>query len=344
MKKYSKVLAVTSIATLGAINIASAADLPIKAPSVPFLNVPFFLINDNRLTYAYDFGAPSPGFGNPNSNTKTNRQVIAFTHFDAWAYGSNAIDIGFIKFDQNHPAQPCLALGTGACDGTTDSYASIRSTFGFNEIFNTKAFSVGPLTNVSFEVGGGYSAENDFAQIQVQRVVAGLQFAFNLPYKGFLNIAPMVNQSWYETLIISPGSVFVPAGFAGVPRGHLDYRPTWTFEANYYMDLGFLPETIPLAISGRGAVIGPMGTGYAVGLLPDAIFPTSKTELALEPIRLTLDASKMAWGEKYSHFVDVWVAYRYRRNIIGTDNALNPLCDGGTCTGSSVYSGVTIKF
>ena len=344
MKTYSKILAMTSIATLGSINMACAADLPIKAPPVPVVDAPFFLINDNRLTYAYEFGTPSPGFGNPNANTKTNRQVIALTHFDAWAYGTNLIDVGYIKFDQNHPAFPCLTPGAGACDGATESYANIRSTFGFNEIFNTKAFSVGPLRNVSFEVGGMYAAENDFVQLQVQRFVAGLQFAFDLPYKGFFNIAPMINQSWYETPLISPGSAFVPPGFPGVPYGHLNYNPTWTVEANYYMSLGFLPESIPLSISGRGAVIGPMGTGYAVGLLPAAGFPTTKIELNVEPIRLTLDVSKMAWGAKYSHLVDVWVAYKYRKNIIGADNSIDPLCAGGTCTGSSVYSGVTLKF
>jgi hypothetical protein len=344
MKSYGKLIAMTSVATLGAINIACAADLPVKAPPVPFADVPFFLINDNRLTYAYDFGTPSPGFGGPNTNTKTNRQVIAFSHFDAWAYGTNAVDIGYIKFDQNHPANPCLAPGTGACDGATDTYGFIRSTLGFNEIFNTKVFSVGPLKNVSFEVGGGYASANDFLELQTQHVVAGLQFTFNLPYQGFFNIAPMVHQSWYETPLIAPGAEFVPPGFPGVPRGHLDFNPTWTVEANYYMNLGFLPESIPLAISGRGFVIGPKGTGYAAGLLPAAGFPTTKPEIIVEPVRLTLDASKMAWGAKYSHFVDVWVAYKYRRNVTGADNSLNPLCVGGTCTGSSVYSGVTLKF
>lgn len=339
MNSYSKSIATTSMAALGAINIACAADLPSKASPAPFVDRPFFFIVDNRLTYAYDYGTPSPGFG----GVKTNRQVLAFTHFDAWDYGTNAIDVGVVKFDHNRPANPCTTPGTGTCDGATAPYAVMRSTLGINEIFNTKAFSMGPLRNVSFEFGAGYTSINDFAQLQTQHAVAGLQFAFNLPYKGYLNIAPMVHGSWYQSPLAAPGSPLL-FGLSGVPGGHLDYSPAWTVEVNYYMDLGFLPETIPLSISGRGVAIGPKGTGYSAGLVPAAVLPPTKTELNLEPIRLTLDASKVASGAKYSHLVDVWVAYKYRQNILGLDNKIAPLCAGSACTGSSVYSGVTAKF
>ena len=46
----------------------------------------------------------------------------------------------------------------------------------------------------------------------------------------------------------------------------------------------------------------------------------TKTEFNSEPIRLTFDASKAFWGAKYSHFVDVWVAYRYWQNKFGLDH------------------------
>jgi len=69
-----------------------------------------------------------------------------------------------------------------------------------------------------------------------------------------------------------------------------------------------------------------------------------------EPIRLTLDASKAIWGPKYSHFVDVWVAYRYWQNKFGLDhNAAPGVCtvagvSTNSCTESSLYSGITVKF
>jgi hypothetical protein len=78
---------------------------------------------------------------------------------------------------------------------------------------------------------------------------------------------------------------------------------------------GFLPEYLPLSISGRAAWYGPKGAGTTV---PGTL--ERKIELNSEPIRLTLDASKAVWGAKCSHFVDVWVACRYWQNKFGLDH------------------------
>ena len=105
---------------------------------------------------------------NPNGtiNGKTAKQVYSFTHFDAWAYGTNFFTISMFKSDHNDPAAPCINAGVSVtfapanCAGATEIYGLFRSTFGFNEIFNTKAFSMGPLHNVSFEVGMDANTEN----------------------------------------------------------------------------------------------------------------------------------------------------------------------------------------
>ena len=79
-------------------------------------------------------------------------------------------------------------------------------------------------------------------------------------------------------------------------------------------------------------------------------FEATAVEFNAEPIRLTLDASKAAWGAKYSHFVDVWVAYRYWQNKFGLDHKLSAVCNvapgvsNHTCTESSLYFGITVKF
>jgi hypothetical protein len=58
-------------------------------------------------------------------------------------------------------------------------------------------------------------------------------------------------------------------------------------------------------------------------------------------------------GAKYTHFVDLWVAYRYWQNKFGLDHNNAPgvctLAGPGTpstnsCTESTVYAGVTVKF
>ena len=73
-------------------------------------------------------------------------------------------------------------------------------------------------------------------------------------------------------------------------------------------------------------------------------------EFNSEPIRLTFDASKAMWGGKYSHFVDVWVAYRYWQNKFGLDHSNSTVCNvtpgvsNNSCTESSLYAGITAKF
>ncbi|WP_407123305.1 hypothetical protein [Bradyrhizobium sp. STM 3561] len=324
---------------LQSVETVSAADvpqppvkvIPPKKAANPF---PFFFINDNRLTFAYAPDGASPGFPG-----RTPEMTFAFTHFDAWNYGTNLINVGLVKYSQHAPASPCTVSYQG-CAGSVLDYASIRSTFGFNEIFDTKLFTAAPLRNVSLEVGADRGMRDVASALNVTAVTAGLQFAFDLPYKGFLNVAPLVYKEWIYSGTITPFGPFRP----GVPDGVLEFRPTWAVEANYYMDLGFLPETIPLAVSGRMLIIGEMGSGYPAGALPSKIFVPSATQIYTEPVRLTLDASKLLWGKTYSHALDLWVAYKWNQNVLGLNHETSPSCIGGACTASTVYTGVTVKF
>lgn len=343
LKSFALAAGLAAATTGYVLNPVLAADLPVKAPKSVF-DAPFFIVNDNRLTYAYMFDGTDPGFPG-----KTPKQVFAFTHFDVWAYGTNFFNIDLLKSGHNDPASPCLAQGAG-CAGATEIYGLFRSTFGFNEIFNTKAFSMGPLRNVSLEVGADANSENTFLAPAKRDVVAGLQFAFDLPYKGYINVAPLYYQEWNHNAFLTPG--FMPAGFTGLPDGNTHFHPTWAVEINYYMDLGFLPESLQyFAVSGRAGFYGPKGTG-AYGNLTVPSTNATKTEINSEPIRLTLDASKLFWGPKYAHFVDVWVAYRYWENKFGIDdsNPANGTCffangtNNKSCTEKSLYSGVSVKF
>jgi hypothetical protein len=117
------------------------------------------------------------------------------------------------------------------------------------------------------------------------------------------------------------------------------------------MDLGFLPENMRyFAISGRASWVGPKGSEKGIAI-PTGV-PTA-IEFNSEPIRLTFDASKFAFGDKYSHQVDVWVAYRYWQNKYGYDHSASGECtvnlvpggqNTGSCTESSINTGVSVKF
>ncbi len=345
---------------------ASAADLPVKAKAKPIADLPFFFVIDDRVTYSWMPKGTDPGDFSvrPNGtiNGKTAKSVYSFTHFDAWAYGTNFFTISMFKSDHNDPANPCSNAGvllSGApanCAGATEIYGLIRSTFGWNEIFNTKAFSVGPLHNISFEVGADANSENNFLAPAKRDFVGGLQFAFDLPYKGYFNVAPLAYKEINHNAFNQCG-LFGP-GLPGVTcsvDGNTDFKTTWAVETNYYMDLGFLPESMQFfSISGRAAWYGPKGDANGLPALSGVgrFSTATKTEFNSEPIRLTFDASKAFAGPKYSHFVDVWVAYRYWQNKFGLDhNAMPGVCtiaatgqSTNSCTESTVYTGITVKF
>ncbi|MGO8910372.1 MAG: hypothetical protein ACLQDM_13780 [Bradyrhizobium sp.] len=366
MSYRNKVIAAAllSLSTLAPASFASAADLPtykVKAKPVP--DVPFFFVIDDRVTYSWmpkgtDPGAYSlkPGGGIDGTTAKS---VYSFTHFDVWAYGTNFFTISMYKSDHNDPAGPCSNAGvllSGApanCAGATEFYGLIRSTFGWNELFGTKQFTMGPLHNISFEVGADGEAENSFLAPAKRDFVAGLQFAFDLPYKGYINVAPLaykeINHNAFDQCgLFGPGT----PGVTCIADGNTDFKTTWAVEINYYMDLGFLPPEMQyFAISGRAGFYGPKGNqNEPLGVLGGGT--ATKTEINSEPIRLTFDASKAIWGPKYSQFVTTWVAYRYWQNKFGLDhNAAPGVCtlNNGTvstnsCTESTVYAGVTVKF
>jgi hypothetical protein len=357
--------AMLSLASLVPMSFASAADLPVKVKAKPIPDLPFFFVIDDRVTYSWMPHGTDPGaFGvNPNGsiNGNTAKSVYSFTHFDVWAYGTNFFTISMFKSDHNDPAGPCsnagvlITGGAASCAGATEFYGLIRSTFGFNEIFNTKAFSYGPLHNVSLEIGADGETENSFLAPAKRDFVAGLQFAFDLPYKGFFNVAPLaykeINHNAFDQCGLFNN---IPGGC--IIDGNTNFNTTWAVEVNYYMDLGFLPQSMQyFAISGRAGWYGPKGNENAP-LVTGAVGnpgTATKTELNSEPIRLTFDASKAIWGAKYSQFVTTWVAYRYWQNKFGLDHNNAPgvctIAGPGTpstnsCTEQTVYAGVTVKF
>jgi hypothetical protein len=353
--------AALSLAAVASTGFARAADLPVKAAKKP-ADLPFFLVIDDRVTYSYIFSGTDPGVYsiNPNGTIdgKTAKSVYSFTHFDLWAYGTNFFTISMYKSDHNDPASPCTNAGTifgtpADCAGATEIYGLFRSTFGFNELFNTKAFTYGPLHNVSLEVGMDANTENNFLAPAKRDVVAGLQFAFDLPYKGYINVAPLMYWEFYNHNAFDQCGLFGPGipGTTCLSDGNTKFNPTWAVEVNYYMDLGFLPPSMQyFSISGRAGWYGSKGTENQPLPYNPVTNVNTAVELNSEPIRLTFDASKAALGDKYSHFVDVWVAYRYWQNKFGLDHNNSSVCNvspgvsNHSCTESSLYSGITVKF
>ncbi|MTJ83473.1 MAG: hypothetical protein F8N37_21005 [Telmatospirillum sp.] len=340
-------------------NIASA-----QTETKSGTDAPIFTVNDNKLTFAYIFSGTDPGTFSVKQgggyNGKTTKQTYQFSHFDGWKYGTNSLLISMYKSSHNDPASPCTQPGqliNGAkadCAGSTQIYGLWRSTFGLNEITGTRTFAIGPLRNLSLEIGGDASTQNTYFATDKRVFVGGLQFAFDLPYRGFFNVAPLYykennHKAFAQCGLFGPGN----PGVSCLSDGNVRYHGTWAIETNYSMELDFLPDSMRFfSISGRAAWYGPKGDQNAPlptrGVGPNST--ATKTEFSSEPIRLTFDASKAFWGRDRSHFVDMWVAYRYWQNKFGLDHNASPgTCivagvNTKSCTESSLFSGVTVKF
>jgi len=307
------------VLTAAAVGAASAADIATKAPVLKApAELPFFFVNDNSISYHYEFLATNPGAG------KTPKHVLSFTHFDVWKYGTNFINIDWLK---------ATSMQTPTLDGGapyTEIYGFFRSTFGFNEIFNTRAFSYGPLTNVSLMVGADLNTDNTQLGSAKRSIEAGIQFSFAMPYKGFLNLTPTVYKEWQHDGFnaVTPGTTN--------PSGNVDFDTTWGFEWLYVQPLGFMPSWLPLTYKFFGTIHGPKGMGEPAG----SAGLERTTEYYLQQ-NLSLDIGP--WIGQRPNMYSIWGGYRYWKNKFGI-NPSQPFGNFTATTESTWLLGATVAF
>ena len=299
-----KPIAAAGIVLAATIGYVGAADLPVeKAPALkPVPIAPFFLVNDNSISYSYAFTANNPGAGT------TPKHVVNFTHFDVWAYGTNFFTVDWLKATNGKgppngaPAAPCDLTGTSVCPGYTEIYGLFRSTFGWNQLFNTK-FAVGPLTNIEFVVGADLNTDNTTLGSAKRAIQGGLQFDFAAPYKGFVNVGVFAYKEWQHDGFAALGLVN--------PSGEVSFDTTWAVEVLYVQPLGFLPQSIPLTFKSFAVIHGPKGCGEPCNPGPGLV----RTTEYLTQQTLALDVGKMVGSRP--NMVSVWTAYRWWKNKFG---------------------------
>lgn len=310
--KTNSVLA--AVILLGAISrYASAADVPVEAPpsAAP---APVFFVNNNSIGYAYAFNATNPGAG------ETPKNDVNFTHFDVWAYGTNFFTIDWLQAtnakaptlgtpaapcDQNGPLDP---PGSQRCPGYTEIYGLFRSTFGWNQIFNTKAFAIGPLTNIEFALGADANTDNTTLGSAKRSIQTGLQADFLAPYKGFLNVGVFVYKEWQHDGFAST----FPFEPIPNPSGKVEFSATWAVEINYMQPLGFLPSNIPLTYKALVSMHGDKGCGETCAPLGPGLL---HTEEYLTQQSLNLDVGQLFWDKP--NRLSVWVGFRWWKNKFG---------------------------
>jgi hypothetical protein len=282
--------------------------IPVKAPKP----APLFIVNDNIVGYYYLPTATNPGAG------QTPKHVLFYTHFDVWAYGTNYVQVEFLKATNGRnppfgtPEAPCdqggpaFPPGAQQCSGYSEVYGLWRGTLGWNQIFNTKAYSVGPMTNIEFAFGVDLNWDNTTLASRKRSIQAGLQFDFATPHKGFLNVGVYGYKEWQND------------GFAATfpfqpipnPSGNVDFNPTWAVEINYAQPLG----SLPLKYKALVVIHGPKGCGETCQPLGPGLLRT--TEYLTQQL-LVFDVGQAFWNQPQRFAI--FGGYRWWKNKFGID-------------------------
>jgi hypothetical protein len=327
---------------------AIAADLAVKAPAPAAPELPFFIVNDNSVSFTWAPSATDPGVGSVTTGTNAafNKYTGEFTHFDAWQYGTNLLDLNYIKSDRNNP----VGDHTGST-GAVEYFALWRSTLGLNQLTHSKMFSNFLFKNVEAEVGGNFNTENDGVSPTLQAYVFGPKFELNLP--GRVELAVLAYKEYNHNSYMGSGAPNGPPvpGFSG----DRDFKWAPRLELDVAEPLPFVPW--PVTFINHTAVTFPKGTGISEANLAaicavgqgfgcaqsNAAAAFSKTEVRTDS-RLSLDASKL-WFNKPGIW-DMYVGYRYWYNKFGTDHnsLLFSVGSPGSSIESTAYLGMTYHF
>jgi len=186
-------------------------------------------------------------------------------------------------------------------------YGLYRGTLGWNELFGTKAFTFGPVKDISFYYGGDANTKNTAFAPQKDLIVAGLQVAFAVP--GYFNVAVAMHKEWNHNGIV-PELQAIGVGCPGACAENVSFNPTVVIESQYMQPLNFWAG-LPLRFSGFTNIVFPKGK--------DGFGNQTKTEV-LTDNRLTLDLGKMTMGK--ADLVDLFGGYRYWLNKFGNDHTI----------------------
>jgi hypothetical protein len=339
--------------------LAHAADMPVAAP----VATPFFLVNDNSVSFTYFPGSTDPGVYGATYNP---RYQFDLTHFDVNRWGTNFIDFNYQQYGDKDPIQTMYgSKGSGEAD------ALVRNTLSGNAFLGKNFFSNYITKDISFAYGGFFNVVDNFLAPHAHQYDIGAQFTLNLP--GTVNLSVYAQKETHNNTYnaICTPNVFGP--FFGQPSptgangaacaytGNQEYKWIPRLELVMLEPLTFLPTWLPMSWNSFTGVSFPKGTGYSQSQIAQLITngscaattggnnpsnqcsAESKTEIFSEN-RLVLDIGKMYWNK--AGLWEGFVGYRYWYNKFGTDHnaALFSVLAPNTSIESTAFVGTTYHF
>jgi hypothetical protein len=310
--------------------LAHAADMPVKAAPVA---APFFLVNDNSVSFTYFPGSTDPGVYGASYNA---RYQFDMTHFDVNRWGTNFIDFNYQQFGDKDPIQTMYGS-----KGSAEADALVRNTLSGNAFLGKNFFSNYITKDISFAYGGLFVVVDNFLAPHTHQYDLGVQFTLNLP--GTVNLSAYAQKETHNNTFnaICNGGPFgpsigqpSPANINGICpfTGNQEFKWAPRLELVMLEPLTFLPTWLPMSWNSFTGVTFPKGTGYSQSQIEQLLAtgcPTggnnphnqcsaeSKTEIFSEN-RLVLDIGKMYWNK--AGLWEGFVGYRYWYNKFGTDH------------------------
>jgi hypothetical protein len=346
--------------------LAHAADMPVKAAPVA---APFFLVNDNSISFTYFPGSTDPGVYGSSYNP---RYQFDLTHFDVNRWGTNFIDFNYQQYGNKDPIQTMYGA-----KGSAEADALVRNTLSGNAFLGKGFFSNYITKDISFAYGGLFVVVDNFLAPHTHQYDIGVQFTLNLP--GTVNLSVYAQKETHHVTqdSICPGFLGTfytpPAGTPGAGpiaacpyTGDQEFKWAPRLELVMLEPLTFLPTWLPMSWNSFTGVTFPKGTGLSqsnlVAMQASAV-PTgpagwcfqggnnpnnpcsteTKTEIFSEN-RLVLDIGKMYWNK--AGLWEGFVGYRYWYNKFGTDHnaGVFSILAPNTSIESTAFFGTTYHF
>ena len=130
MTTRTTAVAMVMIGLFVTVSARAQAPSPVPEPeaksTLPTTSTGPFIVNDNSVSYHYEFSATNPGSG------VTGKNVITFNHFDVWAYGTNLVNVDWLRATNGNttPAAPCgFPNANTDCPGYTEWYGWEQTRF-----------------------------------------------------------------------------------------------------------------------------------------------------------------------------------------------------------------------
>jgi hypothetical protein len=281
--------------------VAQAADRPpsaapqggpaaVSAPPGPAAGFRPPVFSDDSIVYV-----TSPWYRNPHivsasqpEGADIRRNVVEFTHVDAWKYGHNTIEFQLKKANAAEPAH-------GGGDGALGVYAILRAGLGINRLAGRPVIAFGPLRDIDLQVGMNLESKNSTYAPQERSIYVGPNFQFRAG-QGFINVAVQLRKEWNHN------------GFAGQREDYdlnLNIEPVWR---------------LPFRIGSTQFVFdGFADVNTAKG--PDVTGHDTKPELITRPM-LKLDVSRLVG--RPGRVLEAGVGVEYWRNMYGKDEDVVP--------------------